>query len=104
MLKTAGHGSLILYFAHSETHALVFLQRRPSADVAFETDLEMRVARSRQTMDFAARQRIRFGTLSRAQLTIMDALALMDTLPRYYACSCRALSSSLAEGDCEEFI
>ena len=34
-------------------------------------------------MDFAARQRVRFCSLSRARLTIMEALDLMETLPRH---------------------
>ena len=62
---------------------VLLVQARPSTDSAFELDLEMRVARSRQTMDFAARQRVRFGSLSCARLTIMEALALMETLPRH---------------------
>jgi hypothetical protein len=58
-------------------------QGRPSMDASFESDLEMRVARSRQTMDFAARQRTRFGSLSCGQLSIMEGLSLLETLPRH---------------------
>lgn len=65
------------------TYVCLFLQSRPSTDIAFESDLEMRVARSRQTVDFAARQHSRFSTLSHAKLNITEALSLLDTLPRH---------------------
>lgn len=58
------------------------MQARPSMDTSFETELEMRVARSRQTMDFAARQRARFAQLSNATLSPFEALALLDSVPR----------------------
>eukprot|EP00892_Ulva_mutabilis_P009079 jgi/Ulvmu1/6543/UM003_0177.1 len=54
---------------------------RPSMDSAFEVELLMRVARARQTMDFAARQRARFGSLRIAELPLWDALRLLDSLP-----------------------
>ena len=47
----------------------------------FDCELRMRVARARQTMDFAAAQRARFSQLSVGRLTIWQALALLDELP-----------------------
>lgn len=50
-------------------------------EVAFDVELDMRIARAHQTMDYAASQRARFATLSIASLTIWQALELLEAVP-----------------------
>jgi hypothetical protein len=48
----------------------------------FERDLNVRVARARQTMDYASTQRCHFSSLQIASLSIWEALDLLAELPR----------------------
>ena len=56
-------------------------RRRRTAALDFERELNMRMARARQTMDFAAVQRARFSQLSIARMSFWEALDLLDELP-----------------------
>ena len=55
---------------------------RREAELDFDRELSMRVARARQTLDFAAKQRCRFAQLSHGRMTVWRALATLDELPQ----------------------
>jgi hypothetical protein len=53
-----------------------------SDDLEYERDLNIRVARSRQTVAFASRQREHFATLNITRCTIWEAVKFLDEIPR----------------------
>ena len=52
---------------------------------AFEAELNLRLARSRQTLDYAHIQRTRYSRLALGRMTCWDALELARESPRYAA-------------------
>jgi lysozyme family protein len=87
-------------------YAAAAAAERLEADLEFDRELAMRVARARQTTDYAAVQRGRFSQLRIAKMTIWDALELLDEVSRCAphsaepALLCNAESQDIAEMHC----
>lgn len=64
------------------------------SDSEFEKDLNVRVARARQTMDYASSQRCHFSQLAIASLSIWEALDMLTELPRCVHSSMEAICRS----------